>query len=170
MADGGIALVVLDDRRVVREVLETCLSELGCRVLYSAPAAQGAPGASGSGADLLVSGTRATAGLAVVDLEDVDLHDTAEVQRRIRGAASGEEAPSTPPEVRTGADPLSPRERAVLTGVSAGLTAAQIAASLTVSERSVINAKRRIFAKLGVSSQAEAVSAYRLRTAGRVGA
>lgn len=54
---------------------------------------------------------------------------------------------------------LTEREIEVLTMVSTGLTAPQIADRLDIGQRSVENHKRRIYAKLGASNQAAAVGA-----------
>lgn len=52
---------------------------------------------------------------------------------------------------------LTDRELQVLTMVSSGMTAPQIASELDIGERSVENHKRRIYAKLGAHSQAHAI-------------
>jgi DNA-binding CsgD family transcriptional regulator len=52
---------------------------------------------------------------------------------------------------------LTDRELQVLTMISSGLTAPQIASQLDIGERSVENHKRRIYAKLGTHSQAHAI-------------
>jgi DNA-binding NarL/FixJ family response regulator len=54
---------------------------------------------------------------------------------------------------------LTEREIEVLTMVSTGLTAPEIADRLDIGHRSVENHKRRIYAKLGASNQAAAVGA-----------
>src|SRR5512139_2286723 len=54
---------------------------------------------------------------------------------------------------------LTEREIEVLTMVSTGLTAPEIANRLEIGPRSVENHKRRIYAKLGASTQAAAVGA-----------
>jgi pimeloyl-ACP methyl ester carboxylesterase/DNA-binding CsgD family transcriptional regulator len=51
---------------------------------------------------------------------------------------------------------LSPREHDVLEGLAAGHSNAQIAANLTISEKTVRNIMSRIFEKLGVESRTQA--------------
>lgn len=63
---------------------------------------------------------------------------------------------SRPPQRELG---LSSREVQILTGAAEGLTNQAIARRLDVSLKTVENHKARIFAKLGVRNQAEAVSA-----------
>lgn len=53
---------------------------------------------------------------------------------------------------------LTPREREVLRHLADGLTAADCAAALNVSPKTVDNHKQRIFSKLGVQNQAHAVA------------
>ncbi|MGH3430067.1 MAG: response regulator transcription factor, partial [Mycobacteriales bacterium] len=53
---------------------------------------------------------------------------------------------------------LTQRETEILSRVSEGMSSLQVAASLGISSRTVENHKRRIFAKLGVRSQAHAVA------------
>lgn len=55
--------------------------------------------------------------------------------------------------------PLSDQQLRVLSLLSLGLTTAQVASRLGLSERAVAKAKRCVFEKLGVQSQAEALSA-----------
>lgn len=53
---------------------------------------------------------------------------------------------------------LTPREREVLRHLADGMTAADCAAALQVSPKTVDNHKQRIFSKLGVQNQAHAVA------------
>ena len=53
---------------------------------------------------------------------------------------------------------LTPREREVLRHLADGMTAADCAAALNVSPKTVDNHKQRIFSKLGVQNQAHAVA------------
>ncbi len=55
-------------------------------------------------------------------------------------------------------DTLSPREREVLTGVARGLTNAQVASQLYISETTVKTHLRRAFTKLGVQDRTSAVT------------
>jgi DNA-binding CsgD family transcriptional regulator len=53
---------------------------------------------------------------------------------------------------------LTQRETEILTRVADGMSSVQVATSLGISPRTVENHKQRIFAKLGVRSQAHAVA------------
>ncbi|MGH3870107.1 MAG: response regulator transcription factor [Pseudonocardiaceae bacterium] len=53
---------------------------------------------------------------------------------------------------------LTPREVQIMQGIANGLASAQVAMSLGITRKSVENHKQRIFAKLGVQSQAHAVA------------
>lgn len=53
---------------------------------------------------------------------------------------------------------LTPREVQIMQGIANGLATAQVAMSLGITRKSVENHKQRIFAKLGVQSQAHAVA------------
>jgi DNA-binding NarL/FixJ family response regulator len=61
-------------------------------------------------------------------------------------------------------DGLTPRERAVLEGIAAGLDNAELAASLGVSEKTVRNHIARVFDKIRVKHRYEAI--VRARDAG----
>lgn len=58
-----------------------------------------------------------------------------------------------------GPKPLTDQQLKVLSLLSLGLTAPQVAARLGLSERGVAKSKQAVFAKLGVQTQAEALSA-----------
>uniref|UniRef100_UPI0039BEE909 response regulator transcription factor n=1 Tax=Lentzea alba TaxID=2714351 RepID=UPI0039BEE909 len=53
---------------------------------------------------------------------------------------------------------LTDREMEVLTHVCSGLSAASVASALQLSPHTVVNYKRRIFAKLGVQSRVQAAA------------
>lgn len=53
---------------------------------------------------------------------------------------------------------LTQREREILSRIAEGMSSLQVATSLGISHRTVENHKQRIFAKLGVQSQAHAVA------------
>lgn len=65
--------------------------------------------------------------------------------------------------LRSGACPLSPRERAVLAACAEGLATAEIATRLYVSEGTVRNKVSEVLAKLGARNRAEAVQLARER-------
>ncbi len=58
-----------------------------------------------------------------------------------------------------GQRPLTDQQLRVLSLLGLGLTAAQVASRLGLSERGVAKSKQAVFAKLGVQTQAEALSA-----------
>jgi signal transduction histidine kinase/DNA-binding CsgD family transcriptional regulator len=69
----------------------------------------------------------------------------------VRGASAAAPAPAQFP-----VEPLTPREREVLAGVAAGLTNKQIAARLSISDRTVQFHLSNVLGKLGVASRTEA--------------
>jgi DNA-binding CsgD family transcriptional regulator/tetratricopeptide (TPR) repeat protein len=75
----------------------------------------------------------------------------AKLARRARLGLGGEAVPPS--------DPLTPRERSVLTLVAAGRTNRQIGDELFISEKTVSVHLSRVMTKLGVTSRTEAVSA-----------
>ena len=89
-------------------------------------------------------------------LDDQAVIDPA-VQRHLVDAIAGEPAP--PPELPDG---LTPREAEVLSLMAGGLSNAEIAASLTVSEATVKSHVNHLFAKIGARDRAQAV-AYAFR-------
>jgi DNA-binding NarL/FixJ family response regulator len=89
-------------------------------------------------------------------LDDHAVIDPA-VQRHLVDAIAGE--PGPPPELPDG---LTPREAEVLSLMAGGLSNAEIAASLTVSEATVKSHVNHLFAKIGARDRAQAV-AYAFR-------
>lgn len=147
-SDRRCRVLVVDDRPLVQAALTEVLGAAPALGLVSAPAA--AQVAVGRGP---VQGLRGP----VLSLELVDLDDPEAVVQAVghvvaesrRGAVSDQDVASTP---------LSVHERAVLQCIADGLTAARAAERLGVSTKSVENAKRRAFVKLGARNQAEAVA------------
>jgi pimeloyl-ACP methyl ester carboxylesterase/DNA-binding CsgD family transcriptional regulator len=76
----------------------------------------------------------------------------------------GEPAPAVAGRRALALDALTPRERAVLEGIAAGLDNAELAASLGVSEKTVRNHITRVFDKISVKHRYEAI--VRAREAG----
>jgi pimeloyl-ACP methyl ester carboxylesterase/DNA-binding CsgD family transcriptional regulator len=76
----------------------------------------------------------------------------------------GEPAPAVAGGRALALDALTPRERAVLEGIAAGLDNAELAASLGVSEKTVRNHITRVFDKIRVKHRYEAI--VRAREAG----
>ncbi len=158
--------VQLDEpRRLVREHLERALAA-DPRVSLL-PAAGAVPAPTAQVVVRCAAGVAPPAGELVpsVSLEEHDLADPrAAVAAVLAAAAAGRRpSPSAPARPRPGeAAPPAPRvlsryERTVIEGLARGLTAASVASELAVSPKSVENAKRRAFDKLGARSQAEAV-------------
>jgi len=94
--------------------------------------------------------------------------ESREIVRAVRATAAGQTAldPAVAPRLiarlttpaATG-DTLTERELAVLRRVAHGLTNKQIGAELAISDRTVQNHLANIYAKLGVASRTEAVTA-----------
>jgi DNA-binding NarL/FixJ family response regulator len=74
-------------------------------------------------------------------------------------ARGGVSFDSRHPQRPRGQGALSPRERDVLRGVSAGKTNRVLAGELGIGEQTVKTLLSRVYAKLGVRRRAEAVSA-----------
>jgi DNA-binding NarL/FixJ family response regulator len=89
-------------------------------------------------------------------LDDHAVIDPA-VQRHLIDAIAGEPAPR--PELRDG---LTPREAEVLSLMAGGLSNAEIASRLVVSEATVKSHVNHLFAKIGARDRAQAV-AYAFR-------
>lgn len=158
--DATVVLMDLDERQAPRERLVVDLLREGARVLL---VADGAPGASLLGA--LLAG--ASGQLRLADTSPDQLVST------VRSVAEGEAAlnpavaaavleqwrqmRSAAPQARPRAE-LSARETEILAAVAEGLTTSAIARRLALSPKTVENHKSRIFAKLGVKTQAHAVS------------
>jgi DNA-binding NarL/FixJ family response regulator len=94
--------------------------------------------------------------------------ESREIVRAVRATAAGQSAidPAVAPRLiarlrrpATGADTLTERELEVLRRAARGLTNKQIGADLQISDRTVQNHLANIYAKLGVASRTEAVTA-----------
>jgi DNA-binding CsgD family transcriptional regulator len=88
--------------------------------------------------------------------DETSIDTLAEAILRLHDLEPGPSIAATPDGIR-----LTPREQEVLDAVAAGLRAEQVGARLGITRASVQNHKQRIFGKLGVHSQAEAVSVTR---------
>jgi two-component system, NarL family, response regulator LiaR len=91
-----------------------------------------------------------------------------EILRAVRATAAGQSVldPAITPRLiaravqpSTGGNTLTERELAVLQSAARGLTNKQIGADLEISDRTVQNHLANIYAKLGVASRTEAVTA-----------
>lgn len=67
-------------------------------------------------------------------------------------------APEQPPPIGAGTGVLTRREAQILGQIANGMSSHEVGAALGISARTVQNHKQRIFAKLGVQSQAHAVA------------
>ncbi len=94
--------------------------------------------------------------------------ESREIVRAVRATAAGQTAldPAVAPRLiarlttpATTGDTLTDRELAVLRRAAHGLTNKQIGAELAISDRTVQNHLANIYAKLGVASRTEAVTA-----------
>ena len=94
--------------------------------------------------------------------------ESREIVRAVRATAAGQSAidPAVAPRLiarltrpGTGSDTLTERELDVLRRAARGLTNKQIGADLAISDRTVQNHLANIYAKLGVASRTEAVTA-----------
>jgi NarL family two-component system response regulator LiaR len=94
--------------------------------------------------------------------------ESREIVRAVRATAAGQSAldPAVAPRLiarltkpATGSDTLTERELEVLRRAAHGLTNKQIGAGLAISDRTVQNHLANIYAKLGVASRTEAVTA-----------
>jgi DNA-binding NarL/FixJ family response regulator len=94
--------------------------------------------------------------------------ESREIVRAVRATAAGQSAidPVIAPRLiarltqpATGSDTLTERELDVLRRAAHGLTNKQIGAALQISDRTVQNHLANIYAKLGVASRTEAVTA-----------
>ncbi|QNG38284.1 hypothetical protein F1C76_18435 [Geodermatophilaceae bacterium NBWT11] len=158
---GPASVGVVDPRPLVRAALAAALGRVsGLRLVGSYA---GWPEVVPADLDRTVwlspSGHPGTRSVAV---EDLDVADLTGLAARVRQAACVPPAPAG-----VGRPSLSPREDAVLSAVAAGVPAARTAADLGISPRAVQAARQRAMAKLGVSTQVEAVRlAHELRSAG----
>jgi DNA-binding CsgD family transcriptional regulator len=113
----------------------------------------------GDPVQILLTPSRLTVSAAPAIAGDVALSSSAgpvEWLQAVRGELNDRRRPWTPPVLALAA--LSERESAVLQMVADGLTAAQIAAQIGVSTRTVQGIKSRILAKWGVETAAQAVA------------
>ena len=94
--------------------------------------------------------------------------ESSEIVRAVRATAAGQSAldPAVAPRLiarltqpPAGGDTLTERELDVLRRAARGLTNKQIGADLAISDRTVQNHLANIYAKLGVASRTEAVTA-----------
>ena len=153
-------VVVSDHRPLVREMIGR---RLACAGLEVVPLDAASPAADRSVDVVLVGRPAASQVVAaggdhrVVHFTDeTSIDDLAEAILHVRALEPGPSIAATLRGIR-----LTPREQEVLDAVAAGLKAEQVAARLGITRASVQNHKQRIFGKLGVHSQAEAVSVTR---------
>jgi DNA-binding CsgD family transcriptional regulator len=149
-------VVVADHRPLVREMIGRRLARAGLEVV--------ALDAADMAVDVVLVGRPAACQVVpaggdhrVVHFTDETSIDAlAEAILRVRALEPGPTIAATLRGIG-----LTPREQEVMDAVASGLRAEQVAARLGITRASVQNHKQRIFGKLGVHSQAEAVSVTR---------
>lgn len=149
-------VVVADHRPLVREMIAIRLARAGLEVVPM--------DAADRAVDVVLVGSPAASQVVpaggdhrVVHFTDETSIDAlAEAILRVHDLEPGPSIAATLHGIR-----LTPREQEVLDAVAAGLRAEQVGARLGITRASVQNHKQRIFGKLGVHSQAEAVSVTR---------
>ena len=154
-----VRVVVQDHRRLVREgLLGLLTTEPGIEVVAAVARAEELFAISAD-FDVLLSadGDHPECLSKVVRFNDT--HSTEELVDSLRDTLRPEsDDPPVSPDLYTSRPLLTPREVQVMRGIATGLTIAQVAVSLGITRKSVENHKQRIFAKLGVQSQAHAVA------------
>jgi DNA-binding NarL/FixJ family response regulator len=155
-----IRIVVQDRRRLVRDGLAGLfLAEPGIEVVAAVARAEELSAISGDFDVLLSADADHSGGLSkVVRFNDTD--SARDLVNSLRGLPRQDcdDPPVLLPEVSTSRPLLTPREVQVMQGIANGLATAQVAISLGITRKSVENHKQRIYAKLGVQSQAHAVA------------
>lgn len=102
------------------------------------------------------------AGAAAYLLKDAPSHQLAEAIRRVHSGARVID-PALAADAWSDADPLTERERQVLRLAADGLSSADIAATLTLSEGTVRNYLSEAINKLGAQNRVEAANLARAR-------
>jgi two-component system response regulator DesR len=102
------------------------------------------------------------AGAAAYLLKDAPSHQLAEAIRRVH-AGTRVIDPALAADAWSEADPLSDRERQVLRLAADGLSSADIAATLTLSEGTVRNYLSEAISKLGAQNRVEAANLARAK-------
>lgn len=154
-----VRVVVQDHRRLVREGLVGLLTtEPGIEVVAAVGRAKELIAINADFDVFLSTDEDRPEGLSkVIRFNDND--STKELVDSLRGTSRQEgDDPPASPDVPTSRPLLTPREVQVMRGIADGLATAQVAVSLGITRKSVENHKQRIFAKLGVQSQAHAVA------------
>ncbi|MFZ2119431.1 MAG: LuxR C-terminal-related transcriptional regulator [Pseudonocardiaceae bacterium] len=109
--------------------------------------------------NVLLSGAEDHLGSRFKFLRFNDTDSASALIDRLRGTPGAECGdPPILPDPSNSRPMLSPREVQVMQGIANGLATAQVAMSLGITRKTVENHKQRIFAKLGVQSQAHAVA------------
>lgn len=108
---------------------------------------------------LLMSADEEQPGNSVRVLRFTDTDSATTLVTAVRGGRPPERADRLSLGDASASSPrLTPREVQIMQGVADGLVTEQVAMSLGITRKSVENHKQRIFAKLGVQSQAHAVA------------
>jgi DNA-binding NarL/FixJ family response regulator len=154
-----VRVVVQDYRRLIREGLVDLLTtEPGIEVVAAVARAKELFTVTAD-FDVLLSADedRPESLSKVVRFNDTDSTEELVDSLRCTSRPEGGDPPVLP-DVHTARPLLTRREVQVMQGIAKGLATAQVAVSLGITRKSVENNKQRIFAKLGVQSQAHAVA------------
>jgi DNA-binding NarL/FixJ family response regulator len=155
-----VRIVVHDRRRLVRDGLASLFfAEPGIEVVAAVARAEDLSAISDDFDVLLSTDADHSGGLStVVRFNDTD--SASDLASSLRGLPRPycDDPPVLLPEVSTSRPILTPREVQVMQSIGNGLATAQVAIALGITRKSVENHKQRIFAKLGVQSQAHAVA------------
>jgi DNA-binding NarL/FixJ family response regulator len=152
-------VVVQDHRRLIREGLVDLLTtEPGIEVVAAVARAKELFTVTAD-FDVLLSADedRPETPSKVVRFNDTDSTEELVDSLRCTSRPEGGDPPVSP-DVHMARPLLTRREVQVMQGIAKGLATAQVAVSLGITRKSVENHKQRIFAKLGVQSQAHAVA------------
>lgn len=177
MSDPSVApdrrsCIVHDHRSLVSGAVSEALGAMGVDVVAVVPTLTALEGALAEHTADVVLSSAAAATIAGLKTRHrlvrlADERSLTEIVAETTSAAAAKDHRRRGNRGASSAAHLTPREVSVLELVAAGLTARQIAGQLGISARTVDNRKQSAFAKLGVSSQAEAVA--RALSEGRLG-
>ena len=156
-SNARLRVVVADRRRLVREGLARVLRAVPRVEVVAVVARTDELGDLVDPFETVVTNLSRTELASAPDTRVLTYTDTHTVDALV--TALCEEPLAAPVHVTSPTGPrLTPREVHVMRGIADGLSSAQIAAALGIAPKSVDNHKQRIFGKLRVRSQAQAVA------------